>query len=79
MPDVTIIDVSPRDGLQNDSNVIETSEKAKLVEMLVDAGISKVEVTSFVHPKKVPQMADADDLLTEVTSNIEFRSDCTRS
>lgn len=74
MPDVMIIDVSPRDGLQNDSNVIETSEKAKLVEMLVDAGISKVEVTSFVHPKKVPQMADADDLLTEVTSNVDLEA-----
>lgn len=63
MPDVTIIDVSPRDGLQNDPKTVSTEEKQQLVRMLVDAGVEKVEVTSFVHPKKVPQMADAKELV----------------
>lgn len=63
MPDVTIIDVSPRDGLQNDPKPVSTEEKQQLVRMLVDAGVEKVEVTSFVHPKKVPQMADAKELV----------------
>lgn len=63
MPDVTIIDVSPRDGLQNDPKPVSAEEKSQLVRMLVEAGVYKVEVTSFVHPLKVPQMADASQLL----------------
>lgn len=69
MADVTIIDVSPRDGLQNDPRFVSTEDKAALVQMLVTSGISKIEVTSFVHPKKVPQMADADEVLV-TTSNL---------
>lgn len=68
MPDVTIIDVSPRDGLQNDPNPVSTEEKLQLIRMLVEAGISKVEVTSFVHPLKVPQMADASQLMDTMDS-----------
>jgi hydroxymethylglutaryl-CoA lyase len=67
MADVKIIDVSPRDGLQNDPKLISTREKQKLVELLLEAGLQMVEVTSFVHPKKVPQMADASDVLKAVT------------
>ena len=63
MPDVSIIDVSPRDGLQNDPKPVSAEEKSQLVRMLVEAGVHKVEVTSFVHPLKVPQMADASQLL----------------
>ncbi|KAA0966850.1 hydroxymethylglutaryl-CoA lyase [Sporosarcina sp. ANT_H38] len=68
MPDVTIIDVSPRDGLQNDPKSVSTEEKATLVRMLVESGVSKVEVTSFVHPEKVPQMADASAVVKAVSS-----------
>jgi len=70
MQDVTIIDVSPRDGLQNDPKPVSTEEKATLVQMLVDSGISKVEVTSFVHPDKVPQMADASAVVKAASSII---------
>lgn len=73
MAEVTIIDVSPRDGFQNDPKFITTKNKATLVKMLIEAGIQKVEVTSFVHPKKVPQMADANEVLKAVStfSNLE--------
>lgn len=68
MPEVMIIDVSPRDGFQNDPKFILTEDKATLVKMLIEAGIQKVEVTSFVHPKKVPQMADANEVLEAVSN-----------
>ncbi|MPZ87403.1 MAG: hydroxymethylglutaryl-CoA lyase [Nitriliruptorales bacterium] len=60
---VTIYEVGPRDGLQNESTTVATSVKAEFVLRLVDAGLPAVEVTSFVHPEWVPQLADADDLL----------------
>ena len=63
MDGVTIIDVSPRDGLQNEPKPVTVGQKLQLVNKLLDAGIRKVEVTSFVHPLKVPQMADANELL----------------
>lgn len=66
MADVKIIDVSPRDGLQNDPKLISTAEKEKLVKLLLDSGLTSVEVTSFVHPAKVPQMADASAVLEAV-------------
>ena len=68
MPDVLIIEVSPRDGLQNDPFIVSTENKVKLVQMLIESGISKVEVTSFVHPNEVPQMADASEVLNAVSS-----------
>ncbi|WP_342542114.1 hydroxymethylglutaryl-CoA lyase [Paenisporosarcina sp. FSL H8-0542] len=67
MADVKIIDVSPRDGLQNDPKLISTVEKVNLVKHLLEAGLNTVEITSFVHPAKVPQMADASEVLKEVT------------
>jgi hydroxymethylglutaryl-CoA lyase len=60
---VTIYEVGPRDGLQNESQVVPTATKAELVCRLVDAGLPVVEATSFVHPKWVPQLADAADLI----------------
>lgn len=57
---VTITDVSPRDGLQTESTVLSTETKIGLVNRLVGAGIRRVEVTSFAHPLRVPQMADAE-------------------
>ncbi len=55
---VTLVDVGPRDGLQNEKAQVGTADKARLVALLQDAGLKEIEVTSFVSPKWVPQMAD---------------------
>jgi hydroxymethylglutaryl-CoA lyase len=59
---VTIVEVSPRDGLQNEKTVLPTPAKAQLVRELAHAGLRRIEVTSFVHPRLVPQLADAEQL-----------------
>lgn len=68
---VRITDVAPRDGLQNEDATIPAADKATLVEMLALAGMDEVEVTSFVSPKWVPQLADAEDVLERVTDFAE--------
>ena len=60
---VTVVEVGPRDGLQNESAVVDTAAKIRFVEALADAGLPVVEVTSFVRPDLVPQLADADAVL----------------
>jgi hydroxymethylglutaryl-CoA lyase len=60
---VTIYEVGPRDGLQNESALVPTKTKAEFVRRLVSAGLPIIESTSFVHPKWVPQLADAADLV----------------
>ena len=60
---VTIHEVGPRDGLQNESGIVSTAVKAEFINRLADAGLTTIETTSFVHPKWVPQLADAEDLL----------------
>ena len=60
---VTIFEVCPRDGLQNEPNFIATEDKIKLVDLLTEAGCKNIEVTSFVHPKWVPQHADTVEVL----------------
>lgn len=59
---VEIIEVGPRDGLQNEKRFVSTEQKKQLVERLAQAGFSRIETASFVHPKVVPQMADAPEL-----------------
>ncbi|WP_251069487.1 hydroxymethylglutaryl-CoA lyase [Streptomyces sp. ISL-96] len=59
---VRIHEVGARDGLQNEKTVVPTEVKAEFIHRLADAGLSTVEATSFVHPKWVPQLADAEDL-----------------
>lgn len=67
MPDfVRITDVSPRDGLQNEPGVIAAADKVKLVNLLCASGVDEVEVTSFVSPKWVPQLADAEEVLASL-------------
>ena len=61
--EVTVYEVGPRDGLQNEPTRVPTEVKAELVRRLVAAGLPVVEATSFVHPSWVPQLADAEDLL----------------
>lgn len=65
---VEIVEVGPRDGLQNEKRVLSTAVKAKYVRRCVGSGVRRVEVTSFVDPKRVPQMADAEELLAELGS-----------
>ncbi len=63
---VTIVEVGPRDGLQNEAVAIPTAVKVGFVDRLTDAGLSVIEATSFVHPRAVPQLADADLLLPAI-------------
>jgi len=63
---ITIVEVGPRDGLQSETRVLPTETKVELVRQLVDAGLRKIEVASFVNPGRVPQMADADQLMAEL-------------
>jgi hydroxymethylglutaryl-CoA lyase len=63
---VRIVDVGPRDGLQNEKAVVSTDVKVALIEGLADAGVPAIEATSFVSPKWVPQMADAADVMARI-------------
>jgi hydroxymethylglutaryl-CoA lyase len=63
---VDILEVSPRDGLQNEATILSTADKVELVERAVRAGARRIEVTSFVNPSRVPQMADADEVMAAV-------------
>lgn len=65
-PRVTIHEVGPRDGLQNETTVVPTDVKAALVARLADAGLPRVEATSFVSPRWVPQLADAAELMATI-------------
>lgn len=63
---VRIVEVGPRDGLQNEAAVVPAEAKVAFVEALADSGLPVVEVTSFVSPRAVPQLADADEVLPRV-------------
>ena len=69
---VEIIDVTPRDGIQNEDKILDTDAKLKMVDYAINAGASRIEVTSFVNPKRVPQMADAD----AVCERLPHKQDC---
>jgi isopropylmalate/homocitrate/citramalate synthase len=60
---VRIYEVGPRDGLQNESATIPVATKLRFIELLADAGLREIEVTSFVAPQAIPQLADADELV----------------
>lgn len=72
MTRIHIIDVSPRDGLQIDPRIASIEEKVQLVRKLVSAGIHQVEVTSFVRSDKVPQMADAEELMRALAAESDL-------
>ena len=59
---VELVEVGPRDGLQNESAIVSTADKLGLIHRAIDYGVRRIEVTSFVNPKKVPQLADAEEL-----------------
>jgi isopropylmalate/homocitrate/citramalate synthase len=64
--DVRIYEVGPRDGLQNEARPIPTEAKLRFVDLLADAGLREIEATSFVSPNAIPQLADADELMTRL-------------
>jgi len=63
---VNIVEVGARDGLQNEPGIMPTADKTTLITAALDAGIKRIEVASFVHPKLVPQMADAEAVLASL-------------
>lgn len=63
---VTIVDVTPRDGLQDADRFLTSEQKLAFIGTLIDAGIRAIEVTSFMHPKWIPQLADADYVATHL-------------
>ena len=71
--DVRIVEVGPRDGLQNEAARIPTDVKVKFIDLLSAAGFPWIEVTSFVHPKAVPQMADADAVFAAIRQQAGVR------
>jgi hydroxymethylglutaryl-CoA lyase len=67
LPDaVTLVEVGPRDGFQFEKTVVPTQRKLSVIAQLVAAGLKQIQVASFVHPEKVPQMADADRLIRQL-------------
>lgn len=70
---VEVVEVSPRDGLQNEKAQVSTADKIRLIERAIEAGARRIEVTSFVNPRAVPQMADADG----VCAGLPTRDDVT--
>ena len=60
---VRIVEVGPRDGLQNQPKTLSVEQKAEFIRLLAEAGLRDIEVASFVHPQWVPQLADADILI----------------
>ncbi len=67
LPDrVSIREVGPRDGFQNEPEVVPTAEKVRLIELLGSSGLRRIEVTSFVRPDVIPQLADAEQVLEQI-------------
>ncbi len=70
---IELVEVGPRDGLQNEPDIIATETKLELIERMIGYGARRLEVASFVHPARVPQMADAE----AVIAGLPDRTDCT--
>ena len=69
MERVEIVEVSPRDGLQNEATTLSTADKLELVDRAARTGVRRIEVTSFVRPDRVPQLADAAEVATALPEN----------
>jgi hydroxymethylglutaryl-CoA lyase len=65
-PEVTLYEVSPRDGLQNEARLIPMTDKVALIDALSDTGLKAIEITSFVNPKWIPQLADAVEVASRI-------------
>src|SRR3954447_14220054 len=70
---VTIVEVGPRDGLQNEHALVSTADKIALIDLLSTAGLPVIEVSAFVSPKWVPQMADAAEVFAGITRRPNVR------
>jgi len=69
---IEIVEVGPRDGLQNESVVLSTAQKLSLIDHLIASGLKRIEAVSFAHPKLVPQMADAEAVMAGVPRSQEI-------
>ncbi len=65
-PEIRIYEVGPRDGLQAEATIVPTDAKLRFISLLADAGLREIEATSFVRPDAIPQLADADQLMTQL-------------
>ncbi len=74
MPDIQIVEVSPRDGLQNEAASVSTADKVALVRRAVAAGARRIEAVSFVNPTRVPQMADAAEVMAALRDGPDLRA-----
>lgn len=63
---VTIVEVGPRDGLQNEANFVPTEHKIELINCLSQTGLGRIEITSFVHPKAIPQLQDSEEIVKKI-------------
>jgi len=63
---VTIVEVGPRDGLQNEAHFVPTDQKIELIRRLSETGLKRIEITSFVHPKAIPQLQDSEEIIKRV-------------
>lgn len=74
--EITICEVGPRDGLQNEKKILSVEEKVQLIDSLTEAGFKVIEVGSFVHPKAVPQMAETDEVFKRIkkADGVEYRA-----
>jgi hydroxymethylglutaryl-CoA lyase len=63
---VTIVEVGPRDGLQNEPNFVPTEQKVELIDRLSETGLKRIEITSFVHPKAIPQLQDSEEIVKRI-------------
>lgn len=72
--EVKIVEVGPRDGLQNEKEIIDTQDKLEFISLLAGTGLQTIEVTSFVKPPAIPQMGDAEELFKAVMANLSQRN-----
>ncbi len=68
---VELVEVAPRDGLQNEPEILDVETKVELINRAVAAGVRRLEAVSFVNPKRVPQMADAEAVLAALPARDE--------
>ena len=71
MTGIELVEVSPRDGLQNEERLVSTQDKVDLICRAVDSGVRRIEVASFVNPRRVPQMADAEAVCAALPESLE--------
>src|SRR5258707_10191827 len=67
---VRVVEVGPRDGLQNEKVIVPTGQKIQFIQMLADAGLPVVEATSFVSPRAIPQLSDASEVMTSLSRRV---------